>query len=159
MECNEYLARLIQAAKNIEGLELFADKAKLSKTEFGMLREIVFEREKGRDIISSELARRLGVTRSAISQIVAKMELQGIIERASSPVDRKIAYVRLSEKAKAIFTQQCREANELIGRVVKEYGADKMDALLNAYEEFSAVLVKVRKEMIGEAKNGEAGEL
>ena len=150
METNEYLIKLIQAAKDMERLQLFVGKVKLSKTEFRMLREIVIEREKGKDIISSELARRLGVTRSAVSQIVAKMEERGIVERASSPTDRKIAYVRLSAEAAAAFKEQCREANELIERVVSTYGTQKMDALLAAYDEFYHVLVKVRKEMQSE---------
>ena len=154
MENNEYLVRLIQAAKDMERLQLLEGKVKLSKTEFRMLREIVIERESGKDIISSELARRLGVTRSAISQIVAKMEERGIVERAAAPNDRKIAYVRLSEQASALFQEQCREANELIGRVVEQYGTEKMDALLAAYDEFYAVLAKVQKEMkSGKARN------
>ena len=158
METNEYLIKLIQAAKEMESLELFADRAKLSKTEFRMLREIAIEREKGKDIISSELARRLGVTRSAISQIVVKMEARGIVERAASPVDKKIAYVRLSEQATAFFMEQCRVVNELITRVVGEFGADKMDALLASYQEFCAVLAKVKKDMKDEANKSETRE-
>ena len=150
MENNEYLVKLIQAAKDIERLQLFEGKVKLSKTEFRMLREIVIERERGNDIISSELARRLDVTRSAISQIVGKMEDRGIVERVDAPNDRKIAYVRLSEQATSLFKEQCCEANELIARVVAEYGEDKMNALFAAYDEFYSVLARVRKEMQGE---------
>ena len=151
MENNEYLVKFIQAAKNIERLQLFEGKVKLSKTEFRMLREIVIEREKGKEIISSELARRLGVTRSAISQIVAKMEERGILERVDAPDDKKIAYVRLSSEATAMFKEQCREVNELVEKVVNEYGVEKMDALLAAYDEFYTVLANARKEMLGEA--------
>ncbi len=73
-ETNEYLTQFMQILRKIENLDLFAATAKFSKTEFRILREIVTENERGNQIISSELARRIGVTRSAVSQIVNKME-------------------------------------------------------------------------------------
>ena len=81
-ETNEYLTQFMQILRKIENLDLFAATAKFSKTEFRILREIVTENERGNQIISSELARRIGVTRSAVSQIVNKMEKEGVIKRA-----------------------------------------------------------------------------
>ncbi len=136
MEINEYLLKLFQIIKDMDDLNLFADAAKLSKTEFRMLREIIMEGEQGRYVISSELARRLEITRSAVSQIVTKLEGQNIVRRVASPTDRKIAYICLSEHALAVFEEQCRQANAIMEHVVKELGEEKMHALLTAYDEF-----------------------
>lgn len=144
METNEYLLRLIQITKDMEALDLFADCGKLSKTEFRLIREIVKEREQGRNIISSELARRLGITRSAVSQIVTRLEQQGVVTRTPSAVDRKIAYICFSERSLAVFDQQCREANDIMDRVIGELGEDKMKLLIQTYDEFRAALAKVR---------------
>ena len=144
MEINEYLLKLFQTLKDMEDLNLFSDAAKLSKTEFRLVREIVMEHEKGNGIISSELSRRLGVTRSAVSQIVTKLESQDVVKRTPAPDDRKIAYIRLSDRCIAIYNEQCRQANALVAEVVKEVGEKKMDRLFAIYEEFHTTLERVR---------------
>lgn len=146
MEINEYLIKLIQTTKDFEGIDFFSGDAQLGKTEFRLLREIVMEGEKGGRIISSELARRLGVTRSAISQIVTKLEEKNIVKRVDSPTDKKIAYVQLSDRALSIFEEQCRQANALMERAVEEFGEDRLRELISAYDEFFVVLSRVRKE-------------
>ncbi len=145
MEINEYLIKLIQIAKDMENLGLFSE-AKLSKTEFRLLREVLMEREQGRNIISSELARRLGITRSAVSQLIAKMEKRNIVKRVDSPTDKKIAFVQLSDEAYGVFETQCKQANEMMERITKELGEEKLSSLVSAYDEFLAVFQRVTNE-------------
>lgn len=145
MEINEYLLKLFRTIKDMEELNLFPEAAKLTKTEFRLIREIVLEEERGKCIISSELARRLGITRSAISQIVSKLEARDIVRRIDSPTDKKIAYIRLSDRAISIFEEQCKQANEIIGRVVEKMGEKKLHALIDGYDAFAAALTEARK--------------
>lgn len=147
MEINEYLVKFIQIVKEMESLDFFMVGAKLSKTEFRLLREIIMEGEKGQKIISSELARRLGVTRSAVSQIVSKMEERGILQRVDSPTDKKIAYIQLSERAYAVFEEQCKQANSIMEQVVQRLGEEKTNGLIRTYDEFASTLASVRGEM------------
>ena len=114
MEINEYLVKSFQLVRDMENMDFFAGVARLSRTEFRLLREVVMEEQKGRSIISSELARRLGITRSAISQIVTKLEQKGIVKRIDSPTDRKIAYIRIADSAISVFNEQCQEANAIM---------------------------------------------
>ena len=150
MEINEHLIKFIQIAKEMEDLDLFADAAKLSRTEFRMIREILMEREKGKDIISSELARRLGITRSAVSQVVTKLEERGIVMRTAAPNDRKIAYVRLTDHSLAVFDEQCAQANAIMECVSKTLGEKKMNELVKLYREFCAALGEAKKKISGE---------
>ena len=60
MELNDYAVRLFNTLEEVNALKLFGDSAKLSRTEFRLLREVVSERSKGRDIISSERGDALG---------------------------------------------------------------------------------------------------
>lgn len=146
MESGKYLNKLILTVKFLEGLNMLPANANLTQTEFRLIREIVMEREAGNQIISSEIARRLNITRSAVSQLVTKLEKRGIVTRTASPTDRKIFYVVLSESSLAIFKQQCDEVNALIGRVVEEFGQDKIDRLIELSEGFAAVFDRLRKE-------------
>lgn len=146
MENGKYLSKLILTVKFMEGLNMMPANVSLSQTEFRLIREIVMEREAGNMIISSELARRLNVTRSAVSQLVTRLEQRGIVKRTASPTDRKIFYVVLSDSSLAIFQKQCDEVNKLINRVVEEFGQKKTDKLIELYEEFATVFDKIRKE-------------
>ena len=149
MEINEYLVKFFQMVRDMENMDFFAGVAQLSRTEFRLLREVIMEEEKGRSIISSELARRLGITRSAISQIVTKLEQRGVVKRIDSPTDRKIAYIRLSDNTLTVFNDQCKEANEIMTRVVELLGEDKMRTFFAQYEEFETAVTKAIKEAKG----------
>lgn len=149
METNDYIARFIQILRKMEGLDLFPATAKLTKTEFRILREIVEEGEKGKGIISSELARRIGVTRSAISQIVNKMEERGIVKRVPAPNDRKIAFIQLSENTRGIYEEQCKQADDMFKKIVAVYGKDKMESYIASCNEFVETVKKVSSEQQG----------
>ena len=152
MEINEYLIKCFQLMRNMENIDFFAGVHELSRTEFRLLREVILEEEKGKSIISSELARRLGIPRSAVSQIVTKMEKDGVVNRVASPTDRKIAYIKLSNNSRAVFEEQCKEANETMSRTVAEVGEDKAKAFFDLYEEFRKAIDKVMKEIAAERK-------
>lgn len=152
MENNKYLNKLLLAVKLMEELALMPVDVKLSQTEFRMLREIVIEKELGKQIISSEISRRLGVTRSAVSQLVTKLEERGIVKRVASPTDRKIFYVELSDRAAAEFGTQWRKANEFVDRVVEEFGVENTDNLISTCEAFAKTLKSVRKEYFPDEK-------
>lgn len=151
MEINKYFIKLLQSIKELDELDFFMGRSKLSQTEFRLLLEVILEGEKGCDIISSELARRLGITRSAVSQIVTKLEEKNIVKRTASPVDRKIAYIRLSDAAVSVFNEQCKRVNTVMEKVVGEYGEDRLHSLIKEYDAFADVFARVRKEM-GSAK-------
>ena len=146
MEINEYLIKSFELMRSLENVDFFAGVSNLSRTEFHLLREVILEAEKWKNIISSELARRLGITRSAVPQIVTKMEQRGIVNRVSSPTDRKIAYICLSESSMAVFEEQCKHANETMKRIVELYGEDKIRTFFNEYVELRKVVDHVMKE-------------
>ena len=148
MEINSYLLQLFQVVKDSSSKNLFEGATSaLSKTEFRLLREVVYEQEKGKEIISSELARRLGITRSAISQIVGKLEERGIVERASSPTDRKIAYVRLSERSRAFYENQCRRVNAIMELVEQDLGAEKLEGLISSLRDLSDAINRAKQKV------------
>ena len=155
MEINEYLIKCFQLMRNMENIDFFAGAHELSRTEFRLLREVMLEEERGKSIISSELARRLGITRSAVSQIVTKMEKDGVVARVASPTDRKIAYIRLSDSARVVFEEQCKEANATMERIVSEVGEDKVKEFYRLYDDLNHSIEKVMKEIKGEKEGAQ----
>jgi DNA-binding MarR family transcriptional regulator len=88
-----------------------------------------------RGIRPSELADRLGVTRSAVSQLVDYLERLGLLERTADATDRRAALVR--QTASASSAQ--RVARQTIARIEQSWsdrlGAEAFAVLEQALEE------------------------
>ena len=145
MEINEYLAKLIKISRGLEALDPCKD-VQLSGTEFRLLQEVLEEHEAGHKIISSELARRLGITRSAVSQIVTKLERRNIVKRTPSDKDKKIAYIMLSDYSAQMIEEQGERVNAFIGKVVGRFGEERMQTLLSETEALTEVFHTVKNE-------------
>lgn len=154
MDTKKYIEKVLQTTRELESLDFFMGKAIFTKTEFRLLQEVVNERRAGRNIISSEIARRLGLTRSAISQIVTKLERMNVVRRIPSGTDRKAVYVCLSDRAAEMVDRECRRACRVMERVVEEYGEERMDRLISEYDALFAVYERVNKEF-SETSEGE----
>ena len=74
MEVNVFLREMYRIGKRWDEICVFEQTHSLNNTEMQMMREVVAAEETGGRIISSQLAKKLGVTRSAVSQMVHKLE-------------------------------------------------------------------------------------
>ena len=146
MELNENLVKILAVMKEFDDLKLFPEISSLSKTEYLILREVVVETRNGNHIISSELARRIGVTRSAISQIVTKLEQANLLRRTAAPDDKKIAYIELSDHARELFNRECGQANDVMDGVVKIFGKKKMNDFMKTCEEFIQLAAELKEQ-------------
>ena len=144
MEINEYLYKLIRITRVFERFDYFKEKTNFEKTEYRLLREILMERNRGEQIISSELARRLGVTRSAVSQIVTKLERDGIVKRMASSTDRKIAYIELTPNVANELEKQIDDANAFMEKVVEVFGDERMKSYLQETDELFRVIDEIK---------------
>jgi DNA-binding MarR family transcriptional regulator len=61
----------------------------------------------------SELARRLGVTKAAIGQLVNVLEKQGLVERTADASDRRAQIVRPTARAETLFRVGRRELDKI----------------------------------------------
>ena len=94
-----YLNEIFLMIQKAEKLTVTDKKTSFNNIEMRLIGEILSSAYVGRRLISTQLATRLGVTRSAISQIVNKLEERGVVKRVSDSVDRKIAYIELTEES------------------------------------------------------------
>jgi DNA-binding MarR family transcriptional regulator len=93
----KYLARFFSLLHNRDSV-LMTEKGKhFNNTELRLIGEVVAARYEKKRLISAQLAKLLGLTRSAISQIVNRLEEEGVLIRVADDTDKKIAYIELSE--------------------------------------------------------------
>lgn len=132
----EYLLEFFRLVKHWEGLQFNKKKRCLNNTEMRLITEVIAAKNENKRLISTHLASRLGVTRSAISQIVGKLEKQGVIIRVPDAVDRKIAYIELSEKAMKIYADEWLTACADFEKIIAVYGTEKLNMLIDLTSEF-----------------------
>ncbi|MBQ8884963.1 MAG: MarR family transcriptional regulator [Clostridia bacterium] len=141
----EYLGKVFSIFKKTEGMAFTKIRSQFNNSEMRLLGEVIMANYEGKRIISTQLAKRLGITRSAVSQMVNKLEARGVVRRVADEIDRKIAYIELSEKAEEAYRKEKEHYCEFIGEVVERFGEEKLDELFRLYNEFFAVLTEMKK--------------
>lgn len=141
----EYLLKIFAMIRQTENIAVVNRESRFNHTELRLFFEVAFAKYSGKRLISTQLASRLGVTRSAVSQMVNKMEKEGLLIRVPDEVDRKIAYIQLTEEAMEAYQGEFNAAAEFVGRIVDEFGETKMEKLLSLSEEFSSIVSEMKK--------------
>ena len=136
----QYMQTLYETVKKRERFAITNKCTHFNDTELALLAEIISAAYEGKRLISTQIATRLGITRSAVSQIVNRLEKEGIVMRVPDEVDRKIAYIDFTEKAVEIYKKDWNCCKEYVGNVVNKYGAEKFYQLCSMYTEFIDLL-------------------
>lgn len=131
--------------KKAECLVFSDPKGYFSDTELRLISEILSAQYEGRRLISTQIASMLGVTRSAISQIVNRLETEGYVKRVADDVDRKIAYIVVTEKTLETYEKEIKGCISLMGRVMERYGDEKFEEMCKLFTEFTSIVEEEKK--------------
>ena len=132
-----YLGKIQNMTRTMQNVVFVRGKKSFNSSEMRMLEEIVAADKKGERLISTELADKVGVTRSAISQMVNRLSAKGLVKRVPDDVDKKIAYIELDGKAKELYLAQRKKMGEVVNKVINDFGVDKANQMIKLVEEFS----------------------
>ena len=136
-QANEkYLNAVFSMMKKKEGVVLSDKKTRFNDTELRLISEVISAKQGGKRLISTQLASKLGVTRSAISQIVNRLEETGAVKRVPDAVDRKIAYIEITDETMNSYLADIKTCSDFIGRVVKKFGEARFQQMQSLLEEF-----------------------
>ena len=136
MEANRLLQELYSIARRLESAQLFNHAFPFNNTEMQLIKEILRAKETGGRMISSRLAKVLGITRSAVSQMVSKLEAKNVVKRVPDGKDRKIAYIELSDTARAQYEDMKGRVNAILTSVIGELGDEKVETFVKSAHEF-----------------------
>lgn len=142
---DKYLNALFALLKQNNNVIIADRKTHYNDTEIRLLYEVLMAKERGERLISTQIAKLLGVTRSAISQVVNRLETEGAVKRVADDVDRKIAYIEVTESTLAAYEQDKEVCLDFIARVVDKFGEDKFDTLCTLFNEFMAAVEEEKK--------------
>jgi DNA-binding MarR family transcriptional regulator len=144
----KYLNDLFMVMKEINSL-VIADKAtRFNNTEMRLLSEIIAARYAGKRLISTQLAQLLGITRSAVSQIVNRLEEQGVVKRVADDVDRKIAYIEITEETLKTYGDDLKVCVDFVDRVVQRFGVDRFEKMCVELKGFVALVEEEKADFV-----------
>ena len=136
MEASELVQEVYKIAHRIEEIRIPGGKFPFNNTEMQMMREIVEAGETGKRVISSQLAKKLGVTRSAVSQMVNKLEKNNIVRRVPDKKDKKIAYIELSDFAHGVYKGIRKRYELFLDKVMEKLGEKRVHEFIACANEF-----------------------
>ena len=88
----------------------------------------------------SLLAQRAEVSKQAMAQLVAHLELHGYVERVPDPSDRRARLVRATARGRAVFAVARELTAEVEARLEERLGAAKLRRLRALLAELDAAL-------------------
>lgn len=129
----EVMYTLIHAAHAVEKrLDEALEQVQLSGPKFGALSVLV---QAGEPMSLSELATRLTCVRSNITQLVDRLEADGLVRRVDDPADRRgkrAAVTLLGQQRQAAGAQQVQMVREEMARVLSALDRDALTSALAA---------------------------
>ena len=81
MEAEQLMQEIFNIARKLDEIKVFHNVLPFNNTELQMMKVIALADEAGEKVISSDIARSIGITRSAVSQMV-KAGGQKVVVRA-----------------------------------------------------------------------------
>lgn len=141
----KYLNAVFSILKRRDGITLANHKTHFNDTELRLIGEVLAAKGENKRLISTQLAAKLSVTRSAISQIVNRLEKKGVVKRVPDAIDRKIAYIEITEEMLASYKEDVEVYGAFIGGLVEEFGKERFEQMCALMEEFLILIEKANK--------------
>jgi len=109
-----HISAILETAHALEAkVEATLDQAGLSSAKYSVLSELV---RSGEALALSELAARLSCVRSNMTQLVDRLEADGLVRRVSCPTDRRSVKAEITEEG----ARRQADGAERVGRLEHE---------------------------------------
>ncbi len=144
----ELYEEIYQSLHKMKSIRLDALFDGLTHHEFIIMQIIEKKmRENGKGIYVSEIADYMNVSTPAISRKLGMLEEKGFIIRNTDEEDRRNTYVCLTDKGKIVRRESCKKMKTLSMRVIKKMGCDKVEKMINLWDEYSQEIQNVAEMM------------
>ncbi len=142
---HKYLQAYFALLRRKEEMTFADKKTYFNDTELRLIAEVLAAAYEGKRLISTQLAKLLGVTRSAISQIVNRLESEGVVKRVPDEVDRKIAYIEITKESLTRYHEDVEVGASFLERVAERFGEEKFDELYSLLNEYLDCMLAERE--------------
>jgi DNA-binding MarR family transcriptional regulator len=131
------LGRLIMQLKRLERHpRTFGKAGSLTPSEIHTIEAIGFDGS----VLMSELAARLGVTKGAVTQLIARLESKELVTRTSHPHDSRGIVISLTEKGKDAFTAHEEVHDRFYNQLRAQLSEQEIEVFENCIEKLNEFL-------------------
>lgn len=95
---------------------------------------------------TSELSKKLCITKPATSKMLNVMEEKGYIERSSTKSDRRVVYVKLTKEGEEFLKKQYINFENFTCRIVEKMGEEDTDNLIRLFGKLYNVIEEIQLE-------------
>lgn len=145
-----YLVKIFDIIKAKNRIVFHDGEMNFNDTELRLISEIVSATYEGKRLISTQLADALGITRSAVSQIVNRLEERGVVQRVADDIDKKIAYIIIAEDILDTYGEDLKNCYEFLHKAIGSFGEERFFRMCDDFEQFigaiNETMVKMREE-------------
>ena len=141
-ERRRYLNMIFAMLRKREQIAFSTEETYFSGTEMRLIGEVLSAEYEGKRLISTRIADLLGITRSAVSQLVNKLEKEGVVKRVPDAIDRKIAYIEVTDEILEKYGEDLQLCLQFVGDTVEKFGKTKFEQMYELFVEFSDLVEK-----------------
>jgi len=130
-----FLFRVLGAAREIQvRLETALDEIGLSPAKAGVLKALT---KAGEPLPLSELAACNKCVRSNVTQLVDRLEADGLVRRIADPEDRRVTRAELTTEGRKAYLEALRIVTSQEREVLRALGEHESEALAQALDQLS----------------------
>lgn len=86
-------------------------------------------------VTTTQVVKNLGTTLSAVSKLMKNLEEKKLIERIASSQDRRVTYIRLTEKGEHLLSLERERRDTIMNKVINRVGEEKIKVLIQTMHE------------------------
>ena len=135
--CRQLMASFLRMVNKYKAMEKFTTSYGTEAVFYHSERHMLDVMRDHPELNITDLARQMGVTKGAISQVVAKLEQKGAVERYKGTEDDKQVLVRLTQLGQIITTHH-HEVNERtvqeLSTFIEDRSHDQVEFLCDVFE-------------------------
>lgn len=134
-EPGEFLFRVLDAAREIQTrLEAALDEIGLSPAKAGVLKALT---KAGEPLPLSELAVCNKCVRSNVTQLVDRLEENGLVRRIADPEDRRVVRAELTTEGRKAYLEALRIVTSQERELLRALGDQESEALTQALDQIT----------------------
>lgn len=99
---------------------------------------------------ATELAEVFDVKKSAITAIINRMWVKGLIKRTRDLKDRRVVYLTLTEQGLELFHKTEEKIQNLVKSLINKFDFDEIQQFIKTYEKLNSVLEDYKNKRLGE---------
>lgn len=93
----------------------------------------------------SDLSEKLGLSNSTVSGIIDRLEKQELLERIRSKEDRRVVYVKVTEKCRENSKKHFEEVNKMFEAMMDKATPEELDIILEGLNKLEEVMERQKE--------------